>query len=372
MTNRKIHIVSFDVPFPADYGGVIDVFYRIKALSELGFEITLHCFEYGRGQQIELEKYTSTVHYYRRKKSVKDIFKKKPFIVASRESSELLSNLNLDESPILFEGLHTCAFLNHSSLKSRSKMVRTHNIEHDYYSGLANASSGWKKIYFSREAKKLKTFESILAHANHIFAIQEEDVAHFKTINSKVSLLTASTPDMNASIYSTTENYCLYHGNLSILENQQAIFWLSNNVSFPDGVRFIIAGKNPSKEILALNKKKEIEVVANPSDQQMSELIQAARIHLLYTEQGTGLKLKLLTALNSSGHVLVNTTMLEGTSLKPFCQVAENGPSFIKTIAKNISVPLTETKFNERKMMLSYQFNTKKNLGSFVNILDSI
>lgn len=372
MTNRKIHIVSFDVPFPADYGGVIDVFYRIKALSELGFEITLHCFEYGRGQQIELEKYTSTVHYYRRKKSVKDIFKKKPFIVASRENSELLSNLNLDESPILFEGLHTCAFLNHSSLKSRIKMVRTHNIEHDYYSGLANASSGWKKIYFSREAKKLKAFEAILTNANHIFAIQEEDVAHFKKINSKVSLLTASTPDMNTSNYSTTENYCLYHGNLSVLENQQAVFWLSKNVTFPDGVRFIIAGKNPSKEIIELGKKQQIEVVANPTDEQMSELIQTARIHLLYTEQGTGLKLKLLNALNSSGHVLLNATMLGGTTLKPFCQIAENGASFTKTIEENISVPLSEAEFNERKVMLSYQFNTTKNLESFVDILDSI
>ena len=27
-----LHIVSFNVPWPADYGGVIDVNYRIKAL----------------------------------------------------------------------------------------------------------------------------------------------------------------------------------------------------------------------------------------------------------------------------------------------------------------------------------------------------
>ena len=372
MTSRKIHIVSFDVPFPADYGGVIDVFYRIKALSKLGFEITLHCFEYGRGQQSELEKYASTVHYYPRKKSVQDIIKKKPFIVASRASSELLANLNRDDSPILFEGLHTCAFLNHSSLKDRIKLVRTHNVEHDYYSGLAKASSGWKKIYFSREAKKLKAFESILAHANHIFAIQEEDVMHFKNINGKVSLLTASTPDMNASTYSTTEKYCLYHGNLSVLENQQAVSWLNKNVSFPDGVRFVIAGKNPSKEILALNQKNGIEVVSNPTDEKMFELIQAARIHLLYTEQGTGLKLKLLNALNSSGHVLLNATMLGGTTLEPFCQIAEDGVSFTKMIEENISIPVTEDEFNERKVMLSYQFNTKKNLTSFVEVLDSI
>ncbi len=30
-SGEHIHLISFDVPFPADYGGVIDVFYKIKA-----------------------------------------------------------------------------------------------------------------------------------------------------------------------------------------------------------------------------------------------------------------------------------------------------------------------------------------------------
>ena len=28
----KLHVVSFQVPFPPDYGGVIDVYYKLKAL----------------------------------------------------------------------------------------------------------------------------------------------------------------------------------------------------------------------------------------------------------------------------------------------------------------------------------------------------
>ena len=34
MTENHLHIISFDVPYPANYGGVIDVFYRVKALTE--------------------------------------------------------------------------------------------------------------------------------------------------------------------------------------------------------------------------------------------------------------------------------------------------------------------------------------------------
>ena len=55
---KFIHVVSFDVPYPANYGGVIDVFHRLKALHKNGYKIILHCFEYGRDKQIELDKIT--------------------------------------------------------------------------------------------------------------------------------------------------------------------------------------------------------------------------------------------------------------------------------------------------------------------------
>ena len=54
MAEPHLHIVSFDVPWPANYGGVIDVFYKVKALADLGIRLHLHCFEYGRGEAPEL------------------------------------------------------------------------------------------------------------------------------------------------------------------------------------------------------------------------------------------------------------------------------------------------------------------------------
>ena len=103
----------------------------------------------------------------------------------------------------------------------------------------------------------------------------------------------------------------------------------------------------------------------------MNRLIQSARIHILYTEQATGLKLKLLSALHSSGHVVVNDTMVKGTALKPFCNVVDKDSSFSKVIVEKINIPLPEKKFIERKLMLSAQFNTTKNLSVLVNVLYS-
>ena len=35
--DRHIHVVSFNVPYPADYGGVIDVYFRLQALHRKEF-----------------------------------------------------------------------------------------------------------------------------------------------------------------------------------------------------------------------------------------------------------------------------------------------------------------------------------------------
>ncbi len=56
MKNRSINIISFNIPYPPNYGGIIDVYYKLKSLHNLGVKIYLHCFDYGRGIKNELEK----------------------------------------------------------------------------------------------------------------------------------------------------------------------------------------------------------------------------------------------------------------------------------------------------------------------------
>jgi hypothetical protein len=41
---NKIQIVCFDNPSPANYGGAIDMFYKIKALHALGIRIDFTYF----------------------------------------------------------------------------------------------------------------------------------------------------------------------------------------------------------------------------------------------------------------------------------------------------------------------------------------
>ena len=136
MPERHLHVISFDIPVPVNYGGAIDVFYKLKAFRDAGVKIHLHCFEYDRQPAPLLNTLCEDVFYYRRDISRSRLFSLKPFIVATRASQALLINLLKDDHPILFEGLHSCFFLSDTRLKNRTKVVRTHNIEHDYYASL--------------------------------------------------------------------------------------------------------------------------------------------------------------------------------------------------------------------------------------------
>ena len=52
--SRRLHVVSLQVPFPPDYGGVIDIYYKLKALKNMGYETWLHTFRYDRSRAEQL------------------------------------------------------------------------------------------------------------------------------------------------------------------------------------------------------------------------------------------------------------------------------------------------------------------------------
>ena len=357
--NKTIHIVSFDVPYPPDYGGVMDVFYRIVALFDAGFDIHLHCFEYGRGEQKELEKYTKSVTYYQRLGKFFSSLKKTPMIVASRSNQTLLANLLIDKHPILFEGQHCTAFLNHPKLKNRTKLVRIHNVEHHYYKALAaNEKSTLKRAFFKQEAAKLKKTEHTLALASHLLCITEKDKNYYATKFNNVSYLPVAFP----LTFSTTEKkkqpFTLFHGNLSVGENINAVNWLLRDIAPRLNHKLIIAGKNPTKELV---KKaaviSNVELVENPDKSKMQTLMDETKAHLLITFQKTGIKLKLLNALTTNGDVVVNQKMVENTNLAKFCTIKETATEFINYLNGKAAEAITPLQFEQRKTSITAHYS---------------
>ncbi|MFO0495078.1 MAG: hypothetical protein ACK50Y_06060 [Flavobacteriia bacterium] len=371
MAENKLHIVCLDVPFPADYGGAIDMFYRIKALHDLGFELTIHAFEYGRGKQKELEKY-GRVHYYKRRKSIFHLFSSRPFIVQSRKNRFLLNRLLEDSHPILFEGHHTTYYLENENIQKRLTFVRLHNIEHEYYGGLKKQTGFLKQLFFQLEEQKLKKYQSILKLATYLLAIKQEDANKMADFHSHVKVLAASIPDIDGS-FTKVKRYALFHGNLSVPENNKAAMWIIHtlksvlDVSFP----LIIAGKNPGKQLVHICKKEGIQLVSNPSEKQLKQLIQEAQTHVLYTAVSSGIKLKLLACLHSSGHLLANKEMIEGTAVAEFCVVADDPKDFKMHFIGLKNTVLTEEDFSNRSKFILQHFNNQENCLLIKQLIDS-
>jgi hypothetical protein len=98
--------------------------------------------------------------------------------IRKAKSGELLSNLAADDYPILFEGLHTCLYLSHPSIKHKLKAVRMHNVEWDYYKKLGNAERNYLfKFYYNVESLRLKKFEEQLQHGLYSPAALQADAA---------------------------------------------------------------------------------------------------------------------------------------------------------------------------------------------------
>lgn len=361
---NKLHIVSFDVPFPANYGGVIDVFHKLKSLHEQGVEIYLHCFEYGRGEQEILKKYCKEIFYYKRNISFFQHISFLPFIVRSRKNIQLLNNLLRDEAPILFEGLHTCGFINELKLKDRFKIYRESNIEHDYYGKLAeNESSILKKIYFLIEAIKLKRFQQILAYSDLMLTVSTKDNEYLNQQfpNNKVEYLPSFHPYKKCISKIGKGNYVLYHGNLQISENHLAAMFLVNEVFTDETINYVVAGLNPKEDLKKLiATKNNIELIENPEDDKLEELIQNAHINCLVTFQETGLKLKLLHALFAGRFCLVNEEMLYGTELSELSIIGKTADELKNKIIELFTISFTESDIEKRKQKLTL-FNVELN-----------
>ena len=353
--NKVVQIVSFNVPYPPDYGGVIDVFYKIKSLHQLGFEIILHTFEYGRSVQPQLEKYCKKVFYYKRHRSIFYFFSRLPFIVVSRKNKALLQNLLTNEGVILFEGIHTTYWLYRNALKNRQIVVRTHNIEYLYYQGLAiTEKSIFRRIYFLLESSKLRKYEvETLANANHIIAISPNDFAFFKQYFNTVNLVYPFHGNDEISCKTGKGNYILIHGDLSVPENIQSIKWLIENVVAMVRYPFIVAGKNPAQSLQKIIARyQHVKLIANPSENNMNDLIANAHINLIHSFHPQGMKLKLLNSLYKGRFVIVNPGVIDNTGFEKTCYIAHQKEDYIIYITMLMDKVFDEKLLQERIELL--------------------
>lgn len=369
--DKHLHIISLDVPYPANYGGVYDLFYKLPALQEQGVKIHLHCFDNGRGKQPELDKYCEEVYYYQRNTGHKGVSTKLPYIVCSRKSEVLKNNLLQDEYPILMEGIHCTAIAFDKRFDERKKFVRLHNVEHQYYMQLYHSSiSVFKKMYYFWESRLLKQYEKqLIDKVSAFWSVTEKDAEIYKDEFgcNNIQYLSLFLPAWTIECKPGIGSFCLYHGKLSVDENEYAATWLIKKIFSKLEIPLVIAGMNPSSSLRKLAKESRVIcIVANPSEKEMQDLIEKAQVHVLPSFNNTGIKIKLLNALYNGRHCLVNDAAIEGTKLEELCHVVNSEIAFRERVAQLYHQPFSEQEIEARRTKLNSLYNNQANAKQMV------
>ena len=373
---KHLHIISLTIPFPVDYGGVYDLFYKLVALQKEGVHIHLHCFEYGdRKQQEELLKYCANVQYYPRTSALNSLFSGLPHIVASRKNEQLIQTLLQNDYPILMDGLQCSYILQDPRFSERKMMLRLYNVEHEYYKDLAkNTKSFFKKLYLKREERLLYKYEQKVAQSSTpILAVTQKDVATYQSIfnANNIEYMSIFLPN-NWTVNSVRGrgNYSLYQGDLSITSNEKAALWLIEEVFAGTRNKLIIAGKNPSPKLYQSAKKGlNILVIENPTEEQMQDFIKQAHINILPSYSNTGIKLKLLNALYNGRFCLVNNLTTEGSGTEQLCKYFEDSTTCKQMIKELMETEFTQSEIDLRKQMLLNAINNQEDAKKLVAAL---
>ncbi len=359
-----LHIVCLDAPSPPDYGGAIDMFYKIKALAEIGKKVILHYFAYQSHRNAgELEAYCSAVYAYERKSFIRSVSLSSPFIVESRINKQLVGRLNKDRYPILLEGLH-CAGLIPLIEKNERVILRMHNEEVAYYKHLAATEKDLpKKLYYKTESLLIDRFQRNLDKSILLACLSETDLDVFKNKFGFRNLffLPCFLPWQGVTSLTGTGDYCLYHGNLSVAENKEAAHWLIRNVFSQVAVPLVVTGSGIPPSLYRLAKKHaNIRLINNPPIDEINALVRDAHIHVLPSMNRTGVKLKLLNALLNGRFCITNEAGVRGSKIEESVVVAEDAVQWQEAVTRLMQESFTQEDKEKRAVVLAL-YNNKEN-----------
>lgn len=365
---KQIHVVSFDVPFPPIYGGIIDVYAKLKAFKKAGFYLILHCYKYNNtNSDSPSDTIYDEIFYYKRNIGIQSQLSKLPYIVKSRINAELVKNISQKKGILFLEGLHCSWLLSEPMLSDRFKIVRLHNIEHNYYNSLANSTSNViKKVYYTIEAIKLKKYESVIEKANIICPISENDTYYFAEKYPEIPNLFLSAFHLNDEIDITDGlgKYALYQANLAVSENEKVVLELIRkwgNNSF----KLIIAGNKPTDKIYRAIQNSTIELIANPDRNSLISLIKNAQLNIIWANSASGSKLRLADALYYGKHILISKNLSNANYFNSFSDADE----LINWVEKLQNMVFTKADIDNRVKFVNDLENNTELVNKLVNKL---
>ncbi|MFT3796800.1 hypothetical protein [Flavobacterium sp.] len=370
MQNRTLHIVSFDNPFPPIYGGIIEVFYKLKPLKDLGIAVHLHCFvEEIPTRETELEQLAARVYYYKNSKHPFSFFSWLPFSVQSRDDKTLLKNLQAVDAPILFKGLKTTYLVYRGFLTDRKKLLRLHNIEQDYFGGISKSETRWhKKFVYWAEAIKFKRYEKIIGRFEKVAALSKFENEYINAQFGNSVYVPVFHGNPTVSKLDGVGKYAIYHGDLRMSDNIRVAENLIDIFKKIPDVKLVIASNSNEDHFNNLiGEAANISYVSIENFEHLKQLLEQAHINLIFSYQRSGTKLKLMNSLYYSRFCLINQNIMDDENVSQLCEFANSNEEIINKV--NILKNLAFNDYEQRKRVLETEMNDHKNAEILAKII---
>jgi glycosyltransferase involved in cell wall biosynthesis len=384
----KVLLITNRVPFPADGGYAIVVNQTIKALKDLGCELTLFSLN-------------TTKHFVSIKEIKDPLFKQVKFVqykIDNRvKAKDAFLNLFSDQSYnisrfyhngcasklghlvrtgefdlIQFEGLQVAPYLDVVKGNTNAKLVyRAHNIEHQIWKRLSIKENFFiRKFYLHLLSKRLQNFEvKILNSFDALIAISFVDEHFFKSIGCEIPIYTFPVA-LNLENYKN--NYLLspnksvgYIGSMDWRPNIEGVEWFIENVwpsiqQLDSGITFHLAGKNIPKQFKITG---DASFIVEGEVKNAAEFISRQHVLIVPLLSGSGMRVKIIEAMALGKCIIATSIAAEGINYHhdKNILIADKADDFYKQILRCFTDKNLITKIGEgaRKLVEKNHDNVK-------------
>lgn len=367
MKNKNLVILSPEAVYPANTGGRIVIFNKLKYLSALGYQVTLFCIvdseKEGILQKIYLNKLGIKSYFYnRQKRKVQNLFNalRLPFAVASRENKQLQKDLStliqkhkVDLIDIEFPQMAVNILKIKLIKKYHIKIIlNQHNIE---YKTMRNIGLTFKNILkrtiFLFDANRLHSFENKLYSLDIIDAytfLSSNDLQVFKLEypNLKVPCKVFGIGAEKHEILNENSNNknVIIVGKMSYQPNIEGVLWFVKEVwpivkrDSPSSKLYIV-GKDP---VESLTNIKDKSIVVTGTVDSVTPYYENSKVVAIPIFSGGGVKTKLIEAASYGMPIVTTPSGVLGTDFSNNEQVIITKSN--KVFARNIVAALNKDK----------------------------
>jgi hypothetical protein len=337
---RKIWVITSDIPVPTNHGSRVDQWSRFKLLKKYGVRTALTSWYRSAAppsseNRLELDSIFDETHLYSISQDtlsmlhrLATLYKWSPHvstrILSSREFDALCAAVvRFDPQAIWLDGLFggEMAYRLAATL-SLPVLYRSHNVEHYYMKSQAKAAKSVRdRLAWTIAALHLPSFEfDIQKKSQWIFDISNDDLLYWRSRgiahNSWLPTPFAATKPTPAIGFAARHWDIAYLGNLNTPNNIRGIEWFVRWVlpilqKRRPRVTIQIAGSQPSKELrMILADADNITLTENPLT--TDEILGNARVLINPVLTGSGVNVKSLEMLGYDSHIVTTDVGVRG------------------------------------------------------------